>query len=143
MGELRTDFDNFHKNLRRHAFFNTEDDGTDITSTPESNKGDIFIDPEIAFKHRKFKLPSSWEPHGPPPIEAFIKTNEKDLSMCKIKTVHKQNITKGETAALLKLSKNHNLVIKAIDKGSQISVMNTSDYIKEGTRQCVLYRIRS
>ena len=47
----------------------------------------------------------------------------------------KCNLTKAEIDAKISLQRNHNIVIKKADKGSNVVIQNRTDYIKEGLKQ--------
>jgi hypothetical protein len=69
----------------------------------------------------KNQNPSSWEPPGPPTLEAFIVKNEMDLERTATMRPHNQNLS----------THYHHQT----SKGSAVVVMNKTDYITEALRQ--------
>ncbi len=132
--DLMTDIHRFHRNLRLKAFF--DDDEDPLKSNPNDNQVNISAtlsehDTHTGFEHRKFKNPSTFNPKGPPTLEAFIIQNESSLAGIQCKSPHIRNITREEKDALTELSSNRQIIIKKADKGSAIVIQNTQDYITE------------
>ena len=74
-GELRTDLDNFHRSLRLIARFeNSPTEISDLLTNEQQNHC------TYAFESNKFKIKSSYNPPGPPALEAMILTNEIALN---------------------------------------------------------------
>ena len=71
-GELRSDLDSFHRSLQ--LFEDLPSDAPDMY-TEEQNNHSIY-----AFESHKFKPKSSYNPQGPPALEAMIITNEMALN---------------------------------------------------------------
>ena len=137
-GLIRADMDSFHRRLRLLARFNDEDI---LTSSP-TGTAPIYcannhnIDPHAPFEHRKFKNRSSYNPPGPTNLETMIVANEHAYNhRPSLKFQNKGNLTSGELKAIQELKNNNNIVILPADKGSAVTVLNLSDYIKEGNRQ--------
>ena len=130
-GELKTDLNKFHRRLRLAAKFEDEED-------PTQTSGDL-LDPNLhssdPFKHRKFKPISSYNPVGPPNLEAMINTNELDFNKRPELGKYNQNISQLERRAIVDLKNNHNIIIKPADKGSAVVIQNRSDYLNEGFKQ--------
>ena len=131
--DLMSDMNRFHRNLRLKAFFSEEDE-------PSSNLNDSLVNdiafypgPEThrGFEHRLFKNPSSFNPKGPPTLEAFIIQNESSLASIRCRSPSTNNITRDENIALTELKSNKHITIKKADKGSATVIQNTQDYIKE------------
>ena len=131
-GLLRADLDSFHKRLRLSARFNDEDE---LTPSQAPVYSAITHDTE-PFKHRKFKMPSSFNPQGPTNLEAMILANEHALNhRCVQQYPVRDNLTHGERLAIQQLKNNNNIVILPADKGSAVVVQNLTDYLKEGKKQ--------
>ncbi len=131
--DLMSDIHKFHRNLRLKVFFSDEED---LTSNPnDSLVNDIAFYPDhntyTGFEHRQFKNPSTFNPKGPPSLEAFIIQNESSLARTKCRSPKQQNITRHEKVALTELTSNANITIKKADKGSATVIQNTQDYIRE------------
>ena len=140
-GEIRRDLDKLHRDMRRTQFFNdqkfVQDQNPTIPVIPNGNpdpKND-HLNSNVPFKHYKFKKPSTWEPPGPPALEAFAMLNEADLSLYQGSSPKFNNLTREERTSIEELRNNSEIIIKPADKGSSIVVMNTTDYIKEAKRQ--------
>ncbi|XP_064621108.1 uncharacterized protein LOC135483965 [Lineus longissimus] len=123
-GELFKDLDKFHVSLRRRAFFH--ENNPDLDQAP--NQDDNTLE-------RKFKLPSKWNPPGPPDLEAFIRTNEYHFDRIPLHSPRSNNLTSAEREALTQLKAMPQIVIKPADKGSAVVIMNRQDYISEAERQ--------
>jgi hypothetical protein len=128
MGDIKRDLDRFHLSLRRKSFFAKED-----KTLTENSLSETLADQ--AFSHPKFKNPSTWNPIGPPILEAMITHNELDLSRSIPRASSQQNLDDSEKIALKELSENRSIVIKPADKGSAVVILNRCDYISEGLRQ--------
>jgi hypothetical protein len=123
-GDLHRDLDKFHISLRRRAFFSQEDPHSDPPYPRVRN--DL---------EQKFKLPSKWNPLGPPDLEHFININEFHFDRIPIHSPRTDNLTRAERQALSELKNMPQIVIKPADKGSAIVIMNKTDYITEAERQ--------
>ena len=135
-GDLMSDMKRFHRNLRLKAFFSDVEE-------PSSNLNDSHVSdlafypgPEThsGFEHRLFKIPSTFNPKGPPTLEAFIIQNETSLARIKCHSPKISNITREERIALTELTSNKQITIKKADKGSAIVIQNTIDYITESKK---------
>ena len=130
-GDLRTDLDNFHRSLRLKARFeNSPIEIPDLLTTEQQNHC------TYAFESNKFKNKSSYNPPGPPALEAMILTNEIALNK-RPEPRHPKltNISKAERQAIKNLTNNPNIIIKPADKGSAVVVLNRAEYISEGYKQ--------
>jgi len=130
-GEMRGDLDQFHRRLRLLAKFeDSTSEVPDILTTEQQNHC------TYAFESSKFKKKSTFNPPGPPAMEAMILTNEIALNK-RPEPKHPKltNISKGERKAIYNLTKNLDIIIKPADKGSAVVVMNRKDYIAEGYKQ--------
>ena len=133
MGDLMSDISRFHRNLRLKSFFNHEED---LISDPNDTWDPDFLnlsfhDSNVAFAHRDFKNKSTFNPKGPPSLEAYIVANEASIAQIKCKSPSVQNTSKDEKSALAELIQNKEITIKKADKGSSVVLMNTRDYITE------------
>ena len=130
-GELRTDLDQFHRRLRLLAKF--EDSPVEV---PDLLTNEQQNHSSYAFESKKFKKRSSYNPPGPPALEAMILANEIALNKRpEAKHPKLTNISRAERKAIKTLSQNQNIIIKPADKGSAVVVMNRKDYISEGYKQ--------
>ena len=136
MGNLMTDIDRFHRNLRLKTFFD-EDDGLDSDHN-DNDVSDIlnisFNGYDSGFQHREFKNPSKFNPNGPSALEAFIVSNETKIARIQCHSPHISNITREEKNALATLKSNKDITIKKADKGSSVVIQNTVDYIRESEK---------
>ena len=134
--QLRLDLDHFHVNLKRQLFFAKRSD-PDSSLDQTLNFSSITTSDEESgpFHHQKFTNPSSWCPPAPTTLDAMVITNETLLNEYTPSAPSQQNLTLAEKQALADLKDNHNIVIKAADKGSAVVIQNRHDYIQEGTRQ--------
>ncbi len=136
-GELMSDINRFHRNLRLKAFFDEEEDNptsNQIDSTVTDIASNSEHDTRIGFQHRDFKNPSKFNPKGPPTLEAFIIQNESSLSSIKCRSPQANNVTKEEKNAMTELISNRHITIKKADKGSATVIQNTRDYIRESEK---------
>ena len=75
-------------------------------------------------------------PPGPQNLEAMILANELAFNKRPTYAPTKiRNLSQGQTHAIKTLTQNHNIVIKPVDKGQAICVMNRDDYLREGYKQ--------
>ena len=130
-GDLRSDLDQFHRQLRLLARFvdSPVDDPDPLTMEQQNHCS-------YAFESNKFKNKSTYNPVGPPALEAMVLTNEIALNKRpEAKHPTLTNISRAERKAITQLTRNRNIIIKPADKGSAIVVMNRDDYISEGYKQ--------
>ena len=130
-GDLRTDLDQFHRRLRLLAKFeNSPTEDSDLLTTEQQNHC------TYAFESSKFKKKSTFNPPGPPALEAMILTNEIALNK-RPEPKHPKltNISREERKAIKTLTENPNIIIKPADKGSAVVILNREDYISEGYKQ--------
>jgi hypothetical protein len=83
------------------------------------------------------KIKSSYNPRGPPALEAMILANELDFNR---RPIHSnkgiRNLPPGEFKAISELQKlDDKIIIKEADKGASVVVMNKKDYILEAEKQ--------
>lgn len=137
-GDIRTDLDKLHLNLRRTQVFlqpNLDIDLTQGSTTTLSDPPKDYHNSDSPFKHYKFQNPSKWHPPGPPSLEAMIMLNEAQLSSYKGSNPRYNNLSTAERNAIKELNNNKEIIIKPADKGGAIVILNTKDYIKEAQRQ--------
>ena len=108
-GELKGDMDKLHRRVRQISFYDTiarDAGGSQNSSTLQLipptpvDLGDNLMS-FTPFKHRKFKLKSTWRgPTGPQTLEAMIISNEQDFNerLDRI-TNRRSNVTPLERAA--------------------------------------------
>ncbi len=137
-GDLMSDMARFHRNLRLRVFFDPGEDPVSNSNANDGNVSDLAFHPEpdsySGFEHRLFKNKSTFNPKGPPTLEAFIIQNETSLARIKCRSPKINNITREEKHALTELTSNKQIVIKKADKGSAIVIQNTVDYIRESEK---------
>ena len=144
-GEQREDMDKLHRRVRQISFYDTI--AVDLTTSQNSSfilptpptpvdLGDNLMS-KTPFKHRKFKVKSTWRgPTGPPTLEAMITVNEQDYNSRPVFVDNKRsNVSPLERQAIKELTNNPKIIIKPADKGAAVVVMNREDYLKEGYRQ--------
>ena len=128
--DCRLDLDNLHRNLRLKFNFSDEEDSDplNIPDTPD------YLEP---FKHRAFKIKSTYNPRGPSALEAMILSNELDFNRRPIASNKgTKNLSPGEFNAISELlSLNDRIIIKQADKGASVVVLNKHDYILEAEKQ--------
>ena len=97
-GELRSDLDKLHRRLRLESRFKGETvDICDLNTEDENNHS------SEPFAHRKCKPRSSYNPLGPPCLEAMIISNERDFNKRGKLPHFINNITPQERAAIREL----------------------------------------
>ena len=131
MYQIWKDLDAFNRRLRLKVFFKEEDNdplGGNATQEAISPRKEIT---------RKLKIKSTWDPTVSrcSALESFTKAVKHDFLLSKIPKQNYHNLSVGERKALRGLPKHTNLVIKKVDKGSAVCVMNIEDYIWEANRQ--------
>ena len=147
-GAQREDLNNLHRRLRQIAFFDNLESNApsssqstgvpavQIPTAPSVSDADSINSLDI-FRHRNFKLKSTGAgPQGPQNLEAMILANELEFNKRPIyKPTKCRNLSSKEMLALKSLSQNHQIVVKPVDKGQAICVLNRSDYLREGYKQ--------
>ena len=127
-GKLKESIDKFFRSISLHLFFNSET----IDLEPSENIPEPMQSP---FKHPELKLKSTFSPQMPSNLE-FIYHKVVDEILYHIPSKNRyRNLTNAQYSALQELQNDCNIVIKKADKGSNIVIMNTHDYIEEGMRQ--------
>jgi len=139
-GQGKEDLDQLHRRLRLKSFFEElpKDDRETLSETEKRKlREDPNLNSQVAFKHTKFKRPSTWRgPIGPTHLEAYIASNERDYNNRPVyRPPMRQNTTKIEKQALRSISLDTSIVCKPADKGASIVVMNRLDYLREGYKQ--------
>ena len=112
-----SDLDKFHHSLHLAIHFQEMDAQA---SSIDPQRGD-------PFSHRNFRVPSSWQPRGPPVLESFILSNYVAANKLPVLYKRKANLTLPEKEALKNLSQNRTIIIKPADKGSGVVLLNTKD----------------
>ena len=83
----------------------------------------------------QFKLPSTWTPLDSEnnDLENYLEKTKEEI--CHLR-FHKpvQNLTHAEKQALKELADNPNIIIKKMDKGRGVTVINTHDYMQTGLK---------
>ena len=79
----------------------------------------------------------NFKPSREPYINTYIETLKQDVNeiLSTRQKDQRSNLTKRERAALYRLSKDKEIVIKPADKGGATVIMNSADYIEEAMRQ--------
>ena len=133
-GLLKEDLDNFHRRLRLFSKFRNDDSLEEQTPPPVDPGLNLHsIEP---FRHLKFKNKSSYNPVGPPTLEAMILANEHNLNhRLVLQPPKSQNISKEERQAIKELAQNPKILVRSADKGSSVCVLNLDQYIKFGLTQ--------
>jgi hypothetical protein len=146
-GAQREGMNNLQRRLRQIAFYEDLENNlpassqstgpaATILATPVDNDVDN-INSLQTFRHQKFKLKSTGAgPPGPQNLEAMILANELDFNRRPIyKPTKYRNLSQGQASAIKSLTNNHNIVVKPVDKGQAICVLNREDYLREGYKQ--------
>jgi len=114
--ELHSDLLRFERKLQLHLFFHNENSDNEEDNDYEENK-------------HKFESNSKWWPKKlHPELTEFCRNLENVLYRIIKRNKGKSNLSRYEYAALNKLKRNKNIIIKKADKNSGIVVMNTKDY---------------
>jgi hypothetical protein len=74
-GQYKIDLDSLHRRLRLRARFTDPDSSLD-----DLDPSLLTDDSDEPFQHRKFRTPSTFNPVGPPNLEAFITVNEHNFN---------------------------------------------------------------
>ena len=114
--QYKTDIRKFNDSIRRFEYFN--DNNNDV----EEN--------EVGYNGNLFSNPSRWQPP-----ESTDKTLQNIINKIKTESFEPQinkkyssNINFNQRTALVRLSKNMNIVIKAADKGGATTIIDKSEY---------------
>ena len=130
LGVLCEDLNKFHLSIKRKLALS----GLNLPNTTEiPRQGNTQ-----PFQSRKFTNRSNWNPPAPGIVEHMSLLNESALqnSILSPKLLNlKRNLTKAEVNAKSSLQRNHDIVIKKADKGSNVVIQNKTDYINEGLKQ--------
>ena len=123
-GLLKDQIDRLFRNISLFLFFQDVDPVTTTSKTDELR----------AFEHTELKLASKFSPQMPANLQ-FIYSQVID-TILEHNPTHdrRRNLTNAEYTSLLNLGDNNEIVIKKTDKGSNIVIMNKSDYMKEAFR---------
>jgi hypothetical protein len=129
-GEYRTDLDSLHRRLRLRYHFR-DDDGSEWDAPTDMDN----LRSHSPFAHSKFKLPSRFNPPGATSLEAMILTNEMEFNKRPFFKKESDNLTDGERHAIQSLKSNNQIVVKPVDKGGAVCVMDRDQYLAEGYKQ--------
>ena len=125
-GQLIESIKRFFRTMSLYLFFNSENNSDTLNET---------IDPTQPFSHPELKIPSSFNPPMPSNLEHIYNVVIEQILPITPTHERKRNLSKKQYQIMHDLKDDCDLVIKKADKGSNIVVMNTNDYIKEGERQ--------
>jgi hypothetical protein len=122
--------DNFARRLRikEHSGSKEVEGGDEVSSDNDA---------EAACDYR-FVKQSEWvpKPSRNVTLESFIDSVKSDiLRTARVNTDSLDNLTPGERTVLQSLRSNEDIIIKPVDKGSAVVVMDRSAYIREAERQ--------
>ena len=123
--ELLTDLERFSRSARLALRFDQ--------AVSDPSLGNSF--PHEPFKHRDFKIKSTWNPPGPTHLEHILNNIQDDIQDSEISHPKFKNLSQQQYKAISSLRSNTNIVIKEADKGSAVVIQNRNDYINEGLRQ--------
>ena len=121
-GKLKEDIDKFFRKCSLKLFFNSLSD--DLVTEDQPSR----------FEHQDLKLPSTFNPPMPSNLEYIYNLVMEEILNINPQTP-KSNITNEQKTALESLKNGKTIIIKKVDKGSNIVVMNKHDYKKEVYRQ--------
>ena len=133
-GLVKEDLDSFDRKLRLFSKFKDDDSiEGDLSTIVDPGLNLLSTDP---FRHQKLKNKSTFNPVGPPTLEAMILANEHNLNNREVQPLPRQhNISKEERQAIKDLAQNPNILIRSADKGSSVCILNLDQYIKHGLHQ--------
>ena len=82
-----------------------------------------------------FRLPSNWTPlsSGNTFLETYLEKTKEEICHLRFKTPQ-QNLNTKERQALNELAKNSDIVIKKLDKGRAVCLMDAHDYVQVGLK---------
>ena len=123
-GPLKEDIDRFFRSINLYLFFESNNDNLDNTRS-------LHCD---GFDHKDLHLPSTFNPTMPTNL-ALVYNKCLEFILESNAVSRNRNLKNVEYKALQSLSDNNEIVIKKADKGSNIVIMNKSDYINEGLNQ--------
>ena len=103
-------------------------DSSEVLSDEDIETPDAF---KVLFSRKQGRLP----PRDFKAVEDFISRVNSDYSNLKPKPLSYSNISPEESAALKRLHKRDDIVIKPADKGGSVVVWDREAYIAEGLRQ--------
>ena len=94
-----------------------------------------FFSNGTSYTRKKFLPPSTWEPPNVPEVvNSQLDCLAQDIENLDLKKPA-PNLSKQERAAIVKLNRNKNIIIKPADKGSATMIMDTQHYIVEAEKQ--------
>ncbi len=116
---------------------NSTDSSSESDSESDSSSTDSYRDTTDLppFQHQKLKIKSTWDPPHSSQVDHVQQLIVDEILDCKATQHYPCNMSNDEYKAINSLSQNHQITIKKADKGSNIVVMDTKDYIHEGLRQ--------
>ncbi len=139
-GVIKSDIDKFFLSIKRFLHFDNpkqnltdSSDDSDDSDTSTDSYGDSTDPPP--FQHQKLKIKSSWDPPHPSQVDHVHQLIVDEILECEARQHYPRNMFNDEYKAIHSLSQNHQIIIKKADKGSNIVVMDTKNYIQEGLRQ--------
>ena len=96
-----------------------------------------FFKEESCKSRYPFQNPTGWTPPvgKSPTLDTYINVTTTEILENQPAPIKCNNLPNFKLDALENLRKNKNLIIKQVDKGGAIVLMNKDDYIKEGLRQ--------
>ncbi len=140
-GIIKADIDKFFLSVKRYLHFDDQKRNlTDSSSESETDSDSLTdsyrdsTDPP-PFQHQKLIIKSSWDPPHPSQVDHVHQLIVDEILECDATQHYPRNMSNDEYRAINSLSQNHQIIIKKADKGSNIVVMDTKDYIHEGLRQ--------
>ncbi|KAJ8026513.1 hypothetical protein HOLleu_31360 [Holothuria leucospilota] len=84
-----------------------------------------------------FRLRNNWNPPlgRDPHLESFISAVRQDVQDFQAPKYVRDNLTKGERAALRNLRKDNSITIKPENKGPAFVIQNTTDYVSKAEKE--------
>ena len=95
-----------------------------------------FRNNEKPFSYEKFRPKSTFNPRNKDTvIETYLSSLEERLLDIDISSKRFNNLNKEERNALYNLRDDPTIIIKSVDKGSEVVVWDRDDYLKEASKQ--------
>ncbi len=137
LGCLKADIDKFFRSASLFLHFLDDKNKDNYTDSFESNPPGDTITPDrpAPYQHHDLKPKSGWTPPAPGLLEHVHQLVLRDIFNFTGQISVSRNLTKGEYKAISSLKNNHKIIIKPADKGSNVVIMNKTDYTQEGLRQ--------
>jgi hypothetical protein len=130
-GKVKEDLDHYFRSCNLRCFFDNK----------PSNLDDFIADSRIGvfsskpFEHKDLKVKSTWDPLPYPWMLKYMQERVMEDFQGILPKKVKRNMSDAEYQAITSLKNDNSIVIKKADKGSNIVIQNTDDYITEGIRQ--------